>query len=572
MKEVLGIANLTPDQEALVKLFESSRRVLVKSGNALGKTFLLSAYGVYYLDVYGAQMADDGEQEGALWVLSHPTADGIFKLLWSAALGHIRRAGRLGYTMPGFYSERSVTWHMRDDWRAEGISPPKRAGELQQHGGAGRHHKNLVVTFDEGPGIEPERYRAAEGMASGEHNKFFTVGNPTENVGTFYEYANNRSGYRIFTLSALNHPNVIERQAVIPGAKAHTDIDSKVRDWCEDRGPFPEVKPDPQYHDFVYALHPAVGTQEQEDIPDPRPYDGDYDDGTGRMRRILGHISGAVHVFRPDHRFLSSEMGEFPLESVHGLFARADLERGIAMWKETSASGRAPTEVERVAIDPAESKGGDLPMSAPLFQALAPSGKFRKRVGRMTELARGTGEVLAASAYRLYGHKPEYIVDVNGVGTSTESHLRSNQGVDTYKFRVSSTIAPYTRKEGDPPWMLDEPRFGNARAAAYWRAARLVARGEVEIPPDELLVQELLNTQYVTRNGKMYILEKDEIRKVIGRSPDRADVFVMLLFEEFNTEEAGGVYMPKYQTMSADEMPRDYSFWIRRAAEQKGLA
>ena len=527
-------------------------------------THLLSAYGVYYLDVYGAQLDNDGEPEGALWIMSHPTADGIFKLLWSAALGHIRKAQRLGYTMPGFHSERSVTWHIRDDWRAEGISPPKRAGELQQHGGAGRHHKNLLITFDEAPGIEAERYRAAEGMASGEKNKFIKVGNPTENVGTFYEYATSKSGERIFTLSALNHPNVVERKEVVPGAKSHVDIDSKVRDWCENRGDWPEVQPNPEFHDIVYALHPDVGTPAQESIPDPMPYDGEYDDGTGSKKRILGHAMGRVCVFRPDHRFLSSEMGEFPLESVHGLFSRAALERAVAMWEETSQSGQvANLQPHRVAIDPAESEGGDLPMSAPLYRVIAPNGKERERVGRMLELARGTGEVLAASAYRHYGHRAEYVVDVNGIGTGAESHLRSNQGVTTFPFRVSAVVGSYRRQEGDPPYLLDEPLFGNARAAAYWRAAQKVNRGEVEIPPDEQLIQELINTVYVIRRGKMYILEKKELRKVLGRSPDRADTLVMLLYEERESADAGGVYMQRYQP-APTQAPTDFSFYEER--------
>lgn len=576
MREILGIDLLTEDQVKILEAIEKGRKILIKASNAVGKTHLISAYGVYWIDAIGAQLGVHGEPEGAMWILSHPNADGAFETIWSSALLHIRNAQRLGYEMPGAkeMSHLSVKWRIRDDWKIEAISPPKRAGEEQQHGGAGRHHKNLLITFDEGPGIDNARYRAADGMASsGKMNKFVTIGNPTENIGEFPLRAKDPA-YRVVSISGFNHPNVIERKAVVEGAKSHVDLDLKVLSWCERLGPYPDVQPDPARFDFVYYLHPFVGTENQDAIPDPLPNEV-INPKTGRA--FLGHRDGQPIVFRPDHRFLSSEMGEFPLESFHDLFSLAHIEAGIKDWYgyKVFFVGQNCLLTEQqgyhiAGVDPAE-EGGDTPVLTLGWKYKTMAGEIRWRVGSIHELPRGLPDALASSIFYLGGQSPEYVVDVIGVGSGTESILRSVYACRTYRFKSSYQAESKIVKvvgtlSGNPEQIvaeLREPEFGNTRAAAYYRAAQLVAKGVVDIPDNNLLKQELLNTKTIIRKGKMYIVEKKEIKKVIGRSPDRADAFVMQLFENRDRAIAGVFSNPLYQQVQTTE-PQDYSFYSTR--------
>jgi hypothetical protein len=71
-------------------------------------------------------------------------------------------------------------------------------------------------------------------------------------------------------------------------------------------------------------------------------------------------------------------------------------------------------------------------------------------------------------------------------------------------------------------------RFLNRRAEAFWLLRESLEAGEVALPNDELLFQELLATQWsVTSAGKIQIVAKEQLRNEIGRSPDRADAAVM---------------------------------------------
>jgi hypothetical protein len=78
----------------------------------------------------------------------------------------------------------------------------------------------------------------------------------------------------------------------------------------------------------------------------------------------------------------------------------------------------------------------------------------------------------------------------------------------------------------------------------YVRAAKLVQIGMVDMPKDvllreELLAHEIIYTEKVVpvkgsrkkqRKPAIRIMEKDKVKKKIGRSPDRADAFVLSLF------------------------------------------
>jgi hypothetical protein len=84
----------------------------------------------------------------------------------------------------------------------------------------------------------------------------------------------------------------------------------------------------------------------------------------------------------------------------------------------------------------------------------------------------------------------------------------------------------------------DDPvRFGNLRAFTYWLLRRRLEDGDLALPADPILWEELLNTTYEYKDGKLFITDKKVIKRRIGRSPDRADA-LMLTF-------AGEAYVPE---------------------------
>lgn len=509
------------------------------------------------MDAVAAQLDDEGREQGALWIMTAPDASTVDATIWAPARAHIKRAERNGFPMPGEYSDKSVLWRVREDWFIEKLSPPRRVGQEQQHGASGRHHANLLITIDEGPGVDAARFRAAEGMASGATNKIIVAGNPTEPIGPYAERAEG-SEYTVVRISSLDHPNVIERREVIPGgAISHITIDRAIKDQCLDRGEYEPGRnePDPKFFDFLYRLHPLVGTEKQDAIEDPKPVLNEWVEVEGERVRVLGHRDAPLHIFRPDSRFLSSRMGHFPLESQAGLFPGPFIDRMFERWVAMHKSGeireleRERRGYDRVGLDPAE-EGADAPLTYPLWMV---GNQFVFDYPR--ELRRGLDREIAGQAFQLYGKKPEYIVDVIGVGTGVGTRLE-DFGCKVERFK-GSEAAWNDEEEG-------EPEFYNKRAAAFWRASRLVIEGKVAAPPDAELKAELMAIKTEYRNDKMLIIAKKKIREILGRSPNKADAFVQGLWDEREKDEGGASYVPMGGRRHGP--PTDYSMYAIREA------
>jgi hypothetical protein len=78
---------------------------------------------------------------------------------------------------------------------------------------------------------------------------------------------------------------------------------------------------------------------------------------------------------------------------------------------------------------------------------------------------------------------------------------------------------------------VDKTKFKNRRAEAYYEAMEAMQAGRVDMDElDEELQRELLEHRYKTNStGLIQIESKEEVARRLGRSPDRADAFVMAL-------------------------------------------
>jgi hypothetical protein len=76
---------------------------------------------------------------------------------------------------------------------------------------------------------------------------------------------------------------------------------------------------------------------------------------------------------------------------------------------------------------------------------------------------------------------------------------------------------------------MDERFYANMRAEGYAYAARQVSKLRVARPKSQELIRQLpVAARYkTTTGGKLLIVPKQEIRKILGRSPDDADMWMM---------------------------------------------
>lgn len=110
------------------------------------------------------------------------------------------------------------------------------------------------------------------------------------------------------------------------------------------------------------------------------------------------------------------------------------------------------------------------------------------------------------------------VLDVIGVGAGPYDRLRE-QGYPVVAFNAAEKAN-------------DSVRFVNRRAEQWWEVRTLFEDGELDLDErDEELANEFLAIKWkVTSSGRIFMESKDETSKVLGRSPDRADAFMMSTF------------------------------------------
>lgn len=537
IRDVLGFV-LTPDQEAALALIEKSERVLLPSGNNLGKTHLLASYGIYRFDAVAALPDEDLglEEQGAILLLPGPDEKTIHKTIYSAMLETALRAERRGFPMPGRRSELSVLWQVRPRWHMEHFAPAVRLGEEVKHTASGRHHRNMIALIEEGQGVSEAVWRGAEGMCSAAGNKIVSAFNPTEPRGPAFTRARGQ-GWDTLHLSALTHPNVRTRSYVIPAAIDYKVIDKRVANECRDMGSPKDREPDTRELEFLYALPPEGAAE-----------------AGARADGIPGHPDGTPRLYRPLHTFAAQVLGRWPRAGMARLFDEAALDDAMARWRARAVPRTVP---DVIGVDPAR-EGRDTSCTAPrwgesaeaLLRAFRDTERAdparrpeivaamrearRQYVGEMYILPKGDGVETSELLWRRWPLST-FVIDETGVGASVLDHASKVLGMSVTGVSFGGTAA-----EPVPGEMHSE----NIRTQLYYRAALLVSAGLTDVPDDPALREELLahstKTRYKVvketnpygqdtreRRPSLQLIEKDKVKDLIGRSPDRADAWVL---------------------------------------------
>lgn len=142
-------------------------------------------------------------------------------------------------------------------------------------------------------------------------------------------------------------------------------------------------------------------------------------------------------------------------------------------------------------------------------------------------------------------------VDAIGVGAAVFDFLGG----------LGTPVMPVVASEGSKATSKDGNfRFKNLRAEMYWRLREALDPTNPDplaLPPDKELFQELAAHRYkVVQMGQgkagIQVLDKDDIRKDIGRSPDRADAVALTFTDAAKTWSRNSVDTQSWQDDSSD--------------------
>lgn len=121
-------------------------------------------------------------------------------------------------------------------------------------------------------------------------------------------------------------------------------------------------------------------------------------------------------------------------------------------------------------------------------------------------------------------------IDAAAIGKGVADRLQQafHSSIDAVMFEGSAQDENYQSATG---------KYGNRRAQLYFHARELIQNSalalgagsppDITVVPDEVLYEELDNTYYKPSDGRLMIEPKDNIKKRLKRSPDRADAFVL---------------------------------------------
>lgn len=469
-RQILKV-DLDPDQEEILRSVQTNRMTSVVSGTSRGKDFTAAVAAICFMYLTPRWDENGKLVENTKVAMTAPSDRQIGNIVFPEISRIFNTAGIL----PG----RLVAYDIRtenSEWFLTGF----KADDTKHESWSGFHAANTMFVVTEASGISENVFTAIEGNLQG-NSRILIVFNANNSTG--YAARSQKSArWAKFRLDSLTAPNVVQKKMIIPGQVDWEWVDDKVRTWCE------RITPE--------EFSEAEGDFEWEGL-----------------------------TYRPNDTFRIKVRGMFPKTSEDVLVPLFWIQLAQERWKEHHAKNRKVTAQLRLGADVA---GMGRDASAFAF-------RFDNYVDRF-ELVQGAGEanhmqisgkiknILDQHTDTFRGMLAQGFIDTIGEGAGVYSRLiEQNMKVFSCKFSQAAENEGKRLKD-----VTGQYEFLNMRAYTYWAIRDWLdpknKTGAMLPPGCDELAEELTETKWKFRSdGRIQIEEKDDIKKRLKRSPDRAD-------------------------------------------------
>ena len=341
-----------------------------------------------------------------------------------------------------------------------------KAGDKNQEHWTGFHSPNIMVVITEATGIEQETFDAVEGILTG-NSKLLVIFNPIRTTGEAYQSTRSPE-YKKFKLNCLDAPNVRARKILIPGQVDYEWVAEKVKKWTTRIN---EKEIDKSRFDFKF--------------------EGLW--------------------YRPNDLFRAKVLGEFPAESEGQLIPLSWVEAAIERWHNQKKGENIPLVL---GVDVA-GMGRDNTCFVYRYNDYIEKIETFNLGKDVTVHMQVAGKVKNTLRYL----DDVALIDSIGEGAGVYSRLK--------ELNVNVISVKGSEGAGGRRDITGQYEFENMRAYLHWKlrdALNPQFNPKLALPPDDELIEELVQPNYITKsNGKIIIELKEEIKKRIGRSPDKLD-------------------------------------------------
>lgn len=453
-----------------------------KAGHAVGKTCLAACLMFYWCLV-----------KNGLVITTAPTLRQVKNVLWAEA----RRIFNKN-SLPG--TMLTLDYKVNDFCYSNGFTGAKG----NESGIAGVHYENLLAIIDEANGVDASIDEGVQSMVSGANNRLLRISNPLISYTSFY-YACKSEGD--ITLSCFDHPNVSWMYETLPGNR-----------W-------PTMKPD------IEKLIVTYKSGKKAIIPIEK-----WPDSPLLQKPVVpgaisaGYIEKCRSYGDNSNIFLSRICGEFPVSSENPLFfeyllesyihkSRRDIDLndyGVNLdWDTFIDRYKRFTNCKVLGIDVGESI--DAHSISEWYDYLNVRTYNIPVVGDHQDIQRLEDHILenypASEGWILY-------IDGIGVGSKLPGDLM-NKG---YITEFVSWGESATQEN-------DEFNYRNLKTQHIYNASNALKNGDVlcyGIDNIEQLFEEFLaHTYKIIEEKTIGIIAKKDVKKMIGRSPNGFDSWVL---------------------------------------------
>jgi hypothetical protein len=459
---------------------------IAKSGNGTGKSHGAARVAIWFYKVFpGAQV----------YTAAAPPERNLEKILWGEINSLVDKH-------PDVFEGDRITRDLNIQRSAlsfmTGVTiPMSGTPEQRQAKFSGKHAPYILFIVDEGDAVPEEVYKGIESCMSGGFARLLIMFNPRGEYGPVAQMEKKKQG-NVITLSALTHPNVVTGENKIPGAVDRETTVRRINEWS--RPLAPDEKPDNECFEVPQYLEGATARSK---------------DGTEYPPLPKGHRK----INNP--AFWYMVLGEYPPQGESQLISRAWVESAVSRWHTYVATfgERPPTDTGIVGLDVAEF-GKDSNVFTPRF------GNYVQRSARWHGLDADATAIHAHDLAYRDGFRFRVMVDGTGLGAGVAPRM-TRLGTEAYSIKVASS----------PTYATEMGEFFMLRDQLWW-SAREWLRDEPNhpsyamLPPDEELIEELVTPLYSIRNGKIRVTDKDTMKEMLGRSPDRADSLCLTFAED----------------------------------------
>ena len=232
-KVVLGLT-LSADQQHILHLLTlPPYKVLVRSANTCGKSFISAVAAIYTFTCYPESTV----------IITAPTAYQVQRIIFK----ELRNIGTMYADL--FLPKASTLYHTQNH---QILGYTSSTGTSFQ----GLHGTTICGIVDESVGVDNAIFEAIAPMIAGPGSYTLLLFNPTDS--TSYPYTLERSGKaHLVVLNALKHENIIQelqgKAAPFPNAIRLANLRKLIDEWCE-------ISKDPSTEDFEFdgkMYHPS---------------------------------------------------------------------------------------------------------------------------------------------------------------------------------------------------------------------------------------------------------------------------------------------------------------------------